>query len=143
MTISVPRFVIVITAIFAAAIPTVVGAISYLSPANAPLFVEGAHDLTLSWGARSLGLAVAGWVALLVIRDARGYAVALAASATREVLDLIDLLFRVDDPSPGLYVMLPISSTSLVVALLLSLRAIRAHQGPSDPVVTAPAAATR
>lgn len=112
---------------------TVVGAISYLSPENAPLFVSGADDLTLSWGARSLGLAVAGWVAVFVIRDARGYVAALAANATREVLDLIDLLFRVDDPSTGLYVMLPISSTSLVVALVVSLRAVRGNRTESAP----------
>ena len=127
MQIPVPRFVMAITAIFAAAIPTVVGAISYFSPENAPLFVQDAQDLTLSWGARSLGLAMAGWVALLVIRDARGYVVALAANATREVLDLIDLLFRIDDPSTGLFVMLPISSTSLVIALTVSIRAVLSH----------------
>ena len=133
MHIPVPRSVVVITAIFAAVIPTVVGAISYISPENAPLFVAGAEDLTLSWGARSLGLAVAGWVALLVVRDARGFVVALAANATREVLDLVDLLFRVDDPSAGLFVMLPISSTSLVVALIHSIRAVRAHRPQPVP----------
>ena len=74
-------------------------------------------------------LAAAGWLAVFVIRDARGYAVALGANATREVLDLVDLLFRVDDPSTGLYVMLPISATSLVVALSLSIRAIRNASG--------------
>ena len=129
MRIPVPRAVVIITVIFAAAIPTVVGLISWISPENAPLFVDGAEDLTLSWGARALGLAVAGWLAVFVIRDARGYAVALGANATREVLDLVDLLFRVDDPSTGLYVMLPISSTSLVVALALSIRAIRNASG--------------
>ena len=128
MTIPVPGFVTAITVVFAAAIPTVVGLISYLSPENAPLFVDGANDLTLSWGARSLGLAIAGWMAVAVIRDARGYVVALAANATREVLDLIDLLFRIDDPSTGLYVMLPISSTSLVVALGFSMRAVARHR---------------
>ena len=128
MRIDVHRAVIVITAIFAAIIPTIVGVLAWFSPDNAPLFVEGAHDLTLSWGARSLGLAAAGWLALLVIRDARGYVVALGASATREVLDLVDLLFRIDDPSTGLFFMLPVSSTSLVVALALSVRAVRAHQ---------------
>ena len=128
MRIAVPRTVTIITLVFAAAIPTVVGALSWISPENAPLFVEGAHDLSLSWGARVLGLAVAGWVAVLVIKDARGYAAALAANATREVLDLVDLLFRAQDPSAGLYVMLPISTTSLVVGLVLSLRAIRSAQ---------------
>ena len=125
MPIPVPRPVIVITAIFAAVIPTFVGALAWISPTDAPLYVEGAHDAMLSWGARSLGLAAAGWAALLVIRDARGYVVALAANATREVLDLIDLLFRAEETSAGLYVMLPISSTSLLVALGLSVRAIR------------------
>ncbi len=128
MTIPVPRFVTAITIVFAAAIPTVVGLISYVGPENAPLFVDGANDLTLSWGARSLGLAIAGWMAVAVIRDARGYVVALAANATREVLDLIDLLFRIDDPSTGLYVMLPMSSTSLVVALGFSMRAVARHR---------------
>ena len=129
MRITVPRAVVAITVIFAAAIPTIVGLVSWISPENAPLFVDGAEDLTLSWGARALGLAMAGWLAVLVIRDARGYAVALAANATREILDLIDLLFRVEDASTGLYVMLPISSTSLVVALVLSINAIRGASG--------------
>lgn len=125
MRIPVHPVVIAITVIFAAGIPTVVGALGWISPENAPLFVDGSHDLTLSWGARSLGLAVAGWLAILVIRDARGYAVALGANATREVLDLIDLLFRAEEVSNGLYVMLPISSTSLVVGFVLSLRAVQ------------------
>lgn len=134
MQIKVHRAVVVITAVFAAIIPTFVGILAWFSPDNAPLFVEGAQDLTLSWGARALGLAAAGWVALLVIRDARGYVVALAANATREVLDLIDLFFRVDDPSTGLYFMLPVSSTSLVVALILSIRAVRAHQDQANTI---------
>lgn len=125
MRIDVPKPVVIITAVFAAAIPTFVGVLSWVSPENAPLFVDGADDLMLSWGARSLGLAVAGWMAILVVRDARGYAVALAANATREVIDVVDLFFRLDDPSGGLYVMLPISSTSLVVGLVLCIRAIR------------------
>lgn len=132
MRINVPRAVIVITAIFAAIIPTFVGVLAWVSPENAPLYVDGADDLTLSWGARALGLAVAGWLAIFVIRDARGYVIALGANATREILDLIDLLFRIDDPSTGLYFMLPVSSTSLVVALILSIRAVRAHQGRAD-----------
>ncbi|MEM8925564.1 MAG: hypothetical protein AAGD35_18825 [Actinomycetota bacterium] len=139
MRIPVHPAVIVITAIFAAVIPTFVGALAWFSPDNAPLFVEGAHDLTLSWGARALGLAAAGWMALLVIRDARGYVVALGANATREILDLIDVFFRIDDPSTGLYVMLPISSTSLVVALILSIRAVRGNQHQSNPERTTPA----
>ena len=129
MRVPVPRIVVVITLIFASAIPTVVGLLSWVSPENAPLFVDGAEDLTLSWGGRALGLAVAGWLAVFVIRDARGYVVALGANATREVLDLIDLLFRVEDPSTGLYVMLPISSTSLVNALALSVTAVRRASG--------------
>ncbi|MEM9566146.1 MAG: hypothetical protein AAGA93_26230 [Actinomycetota bacterium] len=136
MRITVHPAVIVITAIFAAIIPTFVGTIAWFSPDNAPLAVDGANDLALSWAARSLGLAVAGWLALLVIRDARGFVVALGANATREVLDLVDLLFRVDDPSTGLYVMLPISSTSLIVALALSIRAVLAAER-SQPVAAA------
>ncbi|MEM9203640.1 MAG: hypothetical protein AAGC53_18515 [Actinomycetota bacterium] len=62
------------------------------------------------------------------MRDALGYVAALAANATREVLDLIDLLFRVEHPSAGLYVMLPISSTALAVALLASIRAVAQHR---------------
>ncbi|MEM7273721.1 MAG: hypothetical protein AAF547_11625 [Actinomycetota bacterium] len=136
MRIDVHRAVIVITAIFAAIIPTIVGALAWISPDNAPLFVEGAEDLTLSWGARSLGLAAAGWLALLVIRDARGYVVALGASATREILDLIDLLFRTEDPSAGLFVMLPVSSTSLTIALILSIRAVLANHRQTGSVGT-------
>lgn len=134
MRIPVPRPVVVITVIFAAVIPTIVGLLSWISPQDAPLFVAGAEDLTLSWGARSLGLAMAGWAAILVIRDARGYVVALAANATREVIDLVDLLFRLEDPSGGLYVMLPISSTSLVIALVLSALAVR--RAEADPAST-------
>ena len=133
MQIPVPRFVTAITAVFAALIPTVVGVISYVSPENAPLYVEGAHDLTLSWGARALGLAVAGWVAVALLRDARAYVVALAANLTREILDLVDLLFRIDDPSAGLFVMLPISSTSLLIALAVSMRVVRAAASASTP----------
>ncbi|MEM9466846.1 MAG: hypothetical protein AAGA90_15845 [Actinomycetota bacterium] len=133
MRIPVPRPVIVITAVFAAIIPTVVGALAWFDPSAAPLFVDGADDLTLSWGARSLALAVAGWAALLVVRDARGFVVVLAASATREVLDLVDLLFRVDDVSPGLYVMLPVSSTSLLIGLVLSVRAVRGAEPTTSP----------
>ena len=134
MRIKVHPAVVGITLIFAAIIPTIVGTIGWVSPENAPLFVEGARDLSLSWGARSLGLAAAGWLAILVIKDARGYVVALGANATREILDLIDLLFRSEDPSAGLYVMLPISSTSLTIALALSIRAVRAHQQLAEPV---------
>ncbi len=141
MRINVHPAVIVITAIFAAVIPTVVGVLAWFSPDNAPLFVQGAEDLTLSWGARALGLAAAGWLALLVIRDARGYVVALGANATREVLDLVDLLFRIDGPSTGLYVMLPISSTSLVVALILSIRAVRAQQHETGIGLASPSSA--
>ena len=130
MRIPVPRIVLAITAIFATVIPTIVGLLAWISPDNAPLFVEGAHDLTLSWGARSLGLAMAGWLALLVIRDARGFVVALGAAATREVLDLVDLLFRAEETSAGLYVMLPISSTSLLVGLGLSIRAVQQAELP-------------
>ena len=133
MRIPVHPAVTIITVIFAAAIPTIVGALAWISPENAPLFIEGSHDLTLSWGARALGLAAAGWLAILVLRDARGYVVALGANATREILDLVDLLFRVDDASAGLYVMLPISSTSLVVAFALSVRASR--RGQVDPQI--------
>lgn len=135
MRIPVPRIVLVITAIFATVIPTIVGLLAWISPDNAPLFVDGAHDLTLSWGARSLGLAMAGWLALLVVRDARGFVIALGAAATREVLDLVDLLFRAEETSGGLYVMLPISSTSLLVGLALSIRAVRQAELP----VAAPA----
>lgn len=135
MRIPVPRIVLVITAIFATVIPTIVGLLAWISPDNAPLFVDGAHDLTLSWGARSLGLAMAGWLALLVIRDARGFVVALGAAATREVLDLVDLLFRAEETSAGLFVMLPISSTSLLVGLALSIRAVQQAELP----VAAPA----
>ena len=130
MRIPVPRIVLAITAIFATVIPTIVGLLAWISPDNAPLFVEGAHDLTLSWGARSLGLAMAGWLALFVIRDARGFVVALGAAATREVLDLVDLLFRAEETSAGLYVMLPISSTSLLVGLGLSIRAVQQAELP-------------
>lgn len=139
MRIPVPTIVTVITVVFAALIPTVVGLISWISPENAPLFVEGATELSLSWGARALGLAMAGWMAVLVIRDARGYAIALAANATREVLDVIDLFFRTEDPSAGLFVMLPISSTSLLVALGLSMRAIRNAENGADEAIAAPA----
>ena len=125
MRIPVHAAVIVITVIFAAAIPTAVGALAWISPENAPLFVAGSHDLTLSWGARALGLAAAGWLAVLFVRDARAYVVALGANATREILDLVDLLFRVDDANTGLYVMLPISSTSLVAGFVLSILAMR------------------
>lgn len=135
MRIPVPRLVLVITAIFATIIPTIVGLLAWISPDNAPLFVDGAHDLTLSWGARSLGLAMAGWLALLVIRDARGFVIALGAAATREVLDLVDLFFRVEETSAGLDVMLPISSTSLLVGLALSIRAVQQAELP----VAAPA----
>lgn len=139
MRVKVHPAVVVITAIFAAIIPTAVGILAWFSPDNAPLFVEGAHDLTLSWGARALGLAAAGWAALLVIRDARGYVVALGANATREILDLIDLFFRIDDPSTGLYFMLPVSSSSLVVALILSVRAVRTHQHQTEAMLATPA----
>lgn len=139
MRIPVPTIVTVITVVFAALIPTVVGLISWISPENAPLFVDGAEELTLSWGARALGLAMAGWMAVLVLRDARAYAVALAANATREVLDVIDLFFRTEDPSTGLFVMLPISSTSLLVALGLSMRAIRNAENGADEAIAAPA----
>ncbi|MGI9595489.1 MAG: hypothetical protein ACR2QK_04980 [Acidimicrobiales bacterium] len=141
MKINVHPAVVVITAIFAAVIPTIVGVLAWVSPDNAPLFVEGAHDLTLSWGARALGLAAAGWLALLVIRDARGYVVALGANATREILDLIDLLFRIDEPSTGLYFMLPVSSSSLTVGLFLSIRAVRANQHQARLQQTGQAAA--
>lgn len=111
MKIKVHPAVVVITAIFAAGIPTLVGALAWVSPTHAPLYAEGLHDVMLSWGARSLGLALAGWLALLVIRDARAYVVVLGASVTREALDLIDLLFRAEEVSrTGLYVMLPIST---------------------------------
>ncbi|MEM8708398.1 MAG: hypothetical protein AAGE98_18175 [Actinomycetota bacterium] len=130
MRIPVPRLVLAITAIFATVIPTIVGLLAWISPDNAPLFVDGAHDLTLSWGARSLGLAMAGWLALFVIRDARGFVIALGAAATREVLDLVDLLFRAEETSAGLYVMLPISSTSLLVGLALSIRAVQEAELP-------------
>ncbi|MDW3179982.1 MAG: hypothetical protein R8J94_21525 [Acidimicrobiia bacterium] len=142
MNIPVPRAVPIITAVFAAIIPTIVGLITWISPDNAPLAADGAHDLLLSWGARSLGLAVAGWVALLVIRDARGYVVALGANATREILDLIDLIFRNEDPSTPLYFMLTVSSTSLTVALALSLRAVirdRAQQSNAASPLATPA----
>lgn len=127
MRINVHPAVIVITAIFAAIIPTIVGAIGWVNPDNAPLSIDGGHDLMLSWGARSLGLAVAAWLALLVIRDARGYVVALGANATREVLDWIDTFFRIDDPSTPLYFVLSVSSSSLLFALFLSIRAVNTH----------------
>ncbi|MEM9132601.1 MAG: hypothetical protein AAF962_20900 [Actinomycetota bacterium] len=140
MRISVPLPVVIICAVFAAIIPTAVGLISWISPENAPLYVDGSHDVMLSWGARSLGLAAAGWIALLVVRDARGYAAALGAAAVREVLDLIDLLFRSLETSTGLYVMLPISSTSLVTGFALSVLAIRRHQAAHDEAPTPGAA---
>lgn len=135
--------VVVITAIFAAVIPTLVGALAWISPTHAPLYFEGSHDVMLSWGARSLGLAMAGWLALLVVRDARGYAVVLGASATREVLDLIDLLGRAEGPArAGVYVMLPLSSTCLLVALALSLWALRKHSRVADAPSTAESASS-
>lgn len=140
MNISVPRAVPIITAIFAAIIPTIVGLITWISPENAPLADDGAHDLLLSWGARSLGLAVAGWLALLVVRDARGFVVVLGASATREVLDLIDLVFRNEDPGTPLYFMLTVSSISLIVGLVLSLRAVSRGRVGQTAEVTRPAA---
>ncbi len=133
MRIPVPKIVIAITAVFAAIIPTVVGALSWVSPTNAPLYIDGSHDIMLSWGARSLGLAMAGWLALLVLQDARAYVVALGANATREVLDLIDLLFCSLETSTGLYFMLPVSASSLIFALVLSIRAVRTHNNSVEP----------
>ena len=56
MRIPVPRIVLVITAIFATVIPTIVGLLAWISPDNAPLFVEGAHDLARQCGCPAIAL---------------------------------------------------------------------------------------
>ena len=95
MRIKVPTFVIVIT-FLTGLIATILGAWAWLSPETfpGPSGVGAPTHTMLSWGARELAMALSSWIVIFVIKDARGYAVALGSALLRESLDFIDA-FRI------------------------------------------------
>ena len=126
--IKVPTFVIVI-ATLTSIIATVLGLWAQLSPAThpGPVFVDAAHSVILSWGARELGQGLSGLLVVLFLRDARAFVVVLSSAWVREILDFVDL-FRVADSPTRLFFVVGTSVVLHAIALYLSVRAIQKHE---------------
>ncbi|MEM7335577.1 MAG: hypothetical protein AAF490_26100 [Chloroflexota bacterium] len=137
MRIQVPTFVIVITAL-TGLIAAILGVWGWLSPETfpGPSAVGAPEHTILSWSAREIGMAVSSVIAILFIKDARAYAVALGSAWTRELLDFIDG-FRIADTPTRLFVVVGVSVILHSIALYMTMRAIRKHNSESLSPVAA------
>lgn len=125
MRIEVPKFVIVIT-FLTGLIATILGLIGWLAPDMfpGPSGVGAPEHSILSWSARELGMGLASWIAIFLIKDARAYAVVLGSAWLREVLDFIDG-FRIADTPTRLFIVVGVSVILHSIALFMTWRALR------------------
>ena len=127
MRIKVPTFVIIIT-FLTGLIATILGVWAWISPETfpGPSGVGAPTHTMLSWGARELAMALSSWIVIFIIKDARGYAVALGSALLRESLDFIDA-FRIADTPTRLFIVVGVSVILHATALYLTFRAINNH----------------
>lgn len=127
MRIKVPTYVIVIT-FLTGLIAAILGTWAWLSPETfpGPSGVGAPTHTMLSWGARELAMALSSFIVIFIIKDARGYAVALGSALLRESLDFIDG-FRIADTPGRLFLVVGVSVVLHAVALYLTFRAINKH----------------
>ena len=133
MNIKTPRFAIVIT-FLTGLIATVLGLWASLSPETfpGPSAVGAPTHTILSWSARELAMALSSWIAIFIIKDARGYAVALGSALLRESPDFLDA-FRVADTPARLFIVVGVSVVLHSIALYMTFRAINQHNQASIP----------
>lgn len=132
MTIQTPRFVIVIT-FLTGLIATVLGLWAWVSPDTfpGPSAVGAPTHTTLSWAARELAMGLSSWIAIFIIKDARGYAVALGSALLREGLDFTDA-FRIADTPARLFIIVGISVILHSIALYMTFRTIKQHNQAAE-----------
>jgi len=125
MQIKVPTFVLVITAL-TGLIATVLGLVAWLAPDAfpGPSAYGAPTNAILSWGARELAMGVASWIAIFLIKDARGYLVVLGSAWVRETMDLIDG-FRIADTPGRLFVIVGVSVVLHSIAVIMTYRTIQ------------------
>ena len=108
----IPIWVTIIAALIGL-LGTTLGIMAMLDPTSAIGYVAGADSFALTWGGRNAGLGVALLVAVY-LRNANGYAAALAGSLFRELSDLL---------AGGFIVGLAIFMLVEVACFVISLRA--------------------
>ncbi len=123
--IKVPTFVLVITAL-TGLIATVLGLVAWFAPDvfPGPSAVGAPTHAVLSWGARELAMGVASWIAIFLIKDARGYLVVLGSAWVRETMDFIDG-FRIADTPGRLFVIVGVSVVVHTIAVVMTYRTIK------------------
>lgn len=127
MRIQVPTFVIVIT-FLTGLIATILGLVGWFAPDvfPGPSAVGAPTHSILSWSARELAMGLSSWIAIFLIKDARGYLVALGSAWLRESMDFIDG-FRIADTPGRLFVIVGVSVVLHSIAVYMTWRAIRKH----------------
>ena len=127
MRIKVPTYVVVITFI-TGLIATILGLWAWLSPGTfpGPSGIGAPTHAILSWGAREMAMGLSSWIAIFLIKDARGYAVALGSALLRESVDFIDA-FRVADTPARLFIIVGVSIVLHSIAVYLTYRSIKNH----------------
>ena len=125
MNIKVPTFVLVITAL-TGLIATILGLVAWFAPEAfpGPSGVGAPAHAILSWGARELAMGFASWIAIFLIKDARGYLVVLGSAWLRETMDFIDG-FRIADTPTRLFIIVGISVVVHSIAVVMTYRTIR------------------
>ncbi|MEM7032441.1 MAG: hypothetical protein AAF629_23010 [Chloroflexota bacterium] len=108
----IPIWVTIIVALIGV-MGTALGIMAMLDPTSAIGYVAGADGLALTWAGRNAGLGVALLIAVY-LRNASGYAAAIAGSLFRELSDLM---------SGGFVVGLAIFMLVEVVCFVISMRA--------------------
>ncbi len=127
MRIKTPTFAVIIT-FLTGLIATLLGLWGWISPETfpGPSAIGAPTSAILSWSAREVAMAMSSWIAILIIKDARGYAVALGSAWVREVMDLIDGA-RVADTPARLFIVVGISVVLHSIALYMTMKSIREH----------------
>ena len=98
---------------FVGFVGTALGIMAMLDPTSAIGYIAGADSLGLTWGGRNAGLGVALLIAVY-LRNASGYAAAIAGSLFRELSDLL---------SGGFVIGIAIFMLVEIVCFVISIRA--------------------
>ena len=127
MNIKTPTFAIVIT-FLTGLIATILGVWASLSPETfpGPSAIGAPVSAILSWSAREIAMAVASWIAILWLRDARVFMVVLSSAWVREILDFVDA-FRAEDAPLRLFIVVGVSVVLHGIAVYMTGKAIKDH----------------
>lgn len=107
---------VTIIAVLIGLLGTTLGIMAMLDPTSAVGYIAGADGLALTWAGRNAGLGVALLVAVY-LRNANGYAAALAGSLFRELSDLLSGGFAI-----GLAIFMLVEVVCFVISLRAALR---------------------